>query len=296
MNLIAASASIAELSGEHSESLRPKLGAIVRQMVDTGESVWMIEVDSEGRLMLSPATVQTVTGSASPASWRYTLTRPGPSETMAVELPAEAVVAFRLNPDTRTPWRGRAALEASNSTGALLSGLEKQLELESRVKPTRIVTAGGHKGQAKDIEESVKRGGIVTLIQAIASRDDPSGVKAGSIRNESTAAVVSLHEQLSNQICACLGVPPELLTGASEAGGRESFRRFAASTIAPLLTLVKMEWELKIGPLNFELHDLRAGDISARARAVGSRSVAFKNFVSGGVSVDRALVLAGLNE
>ena len=26
----------------------------------------MIEVDSEGRLMLSPATVQTVTGSASP--------------------------------------------------------------------------------------------------------------------------------------------------------------------------------------------------------------------------------------
>ena len=296
LNLISAAASIAELSGTHSESLRPKLGAIVRGMVDTGESTWMLEVDGEGRLMLSPATVQTVTGSATPATWRYSLTRPGPSETIAVERPAEAVLAFRLNPATRTPWRGRAALEASNSTGALLSAVESQMAREAKVKPARLITAGGVAGQASDVEKSVQRGGIVTLIQAIASREDPGGVRAGTIKNESTAAIVSLHENLSNQICACLGVPPDLLTGASEAGGRESFRRFAASTIAPLLTLIQVEWQAKIGPLTFELDALRAGDISARARAIGSRASAFKNLQAGDVEVERALSLSGLSE
>ena len=104
------------------------------------------------------------------------------------------------------------------------------------------------------------------------------------IRNESTAAVVELHKTLSAQIASALGVPPDLLgSTASDGATRESFRRFAASTCRALIEVLQTAWALKIGPLEIALDTLRAGDIAARARAVGSRSTAFKNLVAGGV-------------
>ena len=79
VNLIASSVSIAELTGQHSEALQPHLGAIARSLVVHGESLWIIDVDGGGRLMLLPATLQNVVGLASPGTWGYALTQPGPS-------------------------------------------------------------------------------------------------------------------------------------------------------------------------------------------------------------------------
>ena len=207
------------------------------------------------------------------------------------------MLAFRVNAEPGTPWRGVGALEASNSTGRLLAELEAQLTLESKVPPTRIITGGGVKRQAGDIEASVKRGGIVTLIQGqISGRDDPSGVRAGAIKNETTAAVVDLHEQLERAVCAALGVPGGLvLSGGDGAAAREDFRRFAAATVAPILGVVKTEWEAKVAPLKFNLDGLRASDETARARATGSRAGAVQKLVLSGVPLDEALQLAGVD-
>ena len=165
------------------------------------------------------------------------------------------------------------------------------------MKPTRMLSIGRSDTQRLVVEGALEEGGIVAVSGAAAGDKSPAGaLEAGKIRSEITVPQVNLYEGLASQICACLGVPPDLLTGASEAGARESFRRFAASTIRPLLTLIQTEWQEKIGPLAFELDDLRAGDIAARGRVLSQRATAVKNLVGAGVEVERALRLVGLEE
>ena len=297
VNLIAASASIAELEGQHSAALQKCLGTIARALVDQGESTWLIEVDAGGRLMLLPATVATVTGSASPESWNYSLTQPGPSTNVQVYRPGAAVLHFRANVNQKIPWRGRAALEASNTTGSLLAALEAQFGSESRMKPTRMMSIGANDTQRLVAEGALEAGGLVAVSGAKAGDKSPAGpLEAGVIRNETTKPSVDLHREISTAICSCLGCPPDLILGGTEAGSRESFRRFAASTITTLLTLIKREWQEKIGPLNFELSDLKAGDLAVRGRVLSQRATAFKNLVAAGVEVERALRLAELGE
>ena len=82
-------------------------------------------------------------------------------------------------------------------------------------------------------------------------RDDPSGVRAGAIRNETTQASVNLYTELERAVCAACGVPYGLIfSGGDGAAARENFRFFAASTIAPILEVLKTEWAAKVGPLN----------------------------------------------
>ena len=259
LNLIDDAAAAAELTGDHTEILQSRLGGIARSLVDRGSSAW--------------------------------------SETTTVAREQAGVLNFRARPETRAPWRGRPALESSSTTGAVLAQLEDQMEREARVLPTRIITGGGVVEQAGDIEKSVARGGIVTLVQGqVIGRDDPSGVRAGAIKNESTQAVVSLHEDLTRLVCGALGVPSNLVLGDGDgAAARESFRRFAATTINSTLANIQREWESKIGPLSYSLDGLRASDETARARAVGSRANAVSRLVTSGVPLDQALALAGVD-
>lgn len=298
LNLISASASVSALSGAHAAALRPHMGGIARGLVDHGESTFSIEVSSTGQLTLIPVKIVDVLGAALPETWLYSVTRSGPSENRAVVLPAESILAFKVNASASRAWRGIGALQAaSGGTADLLAELENQMTTESRMEPARLISAGVSKEQRTGVSESVSKGGIVVISGGRAGGRDAAGaLSSGVIKGEVTAASVTLHEQLSSLVSSTLGVPPDLLMPGSEAGSRESFRRFAATTISALVEAIKIEWELKIGELDISMDRLRAGDISARARAVGSRSNAFKNLVAGGVPVARALQLAGLEE
>ena len=237
-----------------------------------------------------------MSGGADPSDWSYLLTRQGPSESTSIRRHAGAVLAFVSHSLPKTPWRGRGRLEASG-TGVLLANLESQLALEAKVSPARVIAVGTVVEQSRDVSELISEGGVVGIIQATGTREDPSGVKAGVVRNETSAAAVALHESLSAQIASALGVPADLIgSSASEAGGRESFRRFAASTINALLEIIRIEFQAKIGALDISMDALRAGDIAARSRAVGSRSVAVKNLVAAGLDIERALSLSGLDD
>ena len=172
--------------------------------------------------------------------------------------------------------------------------LKKQLSAESRFTPARLVSGTMVKDQRDSVASVIKAGGIVTISGGKGSGEATKALEVGALGGEFTAAGVQLHEQLSGLISAVLGVPADLLAGGSEAGSRESFRRFAATTISALLEAIRLEWNLKIGELDISMDRLRASDIAARSRATGSRAVAFKNFVSGGVDIERALQLAGL--
>ena len=296
LTLIGHSTGVATLTGQHSGALQEHLSTIARSMIDIGESTWLIELDSDGELRLVPVTVVDVRGSHDPRSWLYTLQAQGPTETVTLQRPGESVLSFRLRVDPRTPWRGRPAITATG-TGQLLCQLEAQMIDEAKVSPARVVAGGAVAGQASDISDLISAGGIVGITQAIASREDPSGIKAGVIRNEVTAPSVSLHTKLATMICGAMGVPADLVLGSSsESGSRESFRRLASTTIQNILTTISREWELKLGTaLEWDLDRLRSSDEVSRARATGSRANAVQRLVQSGVDLPQALALAGID-
>ena len=296
LTLIGSSAGVATLTGQHSGSLQGHLSTIARSMVDTGQSDWLINVDSTGRVVLLPVVAAAVVGGPDPRTWSYTLTMPGPTETVTLQRRGESILSFRLRVNSKTPWRGRPALD-STGTGQLLCQLESQMRDEAKVTPARLITGGQVAGQSSDISDTVKEGGIVTLIQALASREDPAGIRAGTIKNEVSASSVALHEQLERAICGALGVPADLvLGGSSESGARESFRRLASTTINNILTTISREWQDTLGTsLEFNLDLLRSADEVSRSRALGSRANAVQRLVQSGVELPQALAIAGID-
>ena len=171
------------------------------------------------------------------------------------------------------------------------------MALEARVKPSRVISGGGVAEQARDISALVGEGGVVGIIQAVATRDDPSGIRAGVVRNEVSAPSVSLHEQLERAICGALGVPADLVLGSSsESGSRESFRRLASTTINNILTTIQREWVGKMGTaLEWNLDRLRSSDDVSRARAVGSRANAVSRLVDSGLPLAQAMAVVGID-
>ncbi len=295
LTLIGHSTGVATLTGQHAEVLQPHLSTIARSMVDTGQSDWLINVGSAGEVVLLPVTASAVVGGPDPRSWVYTLTMPGPSQTVTLQRSGESLLSFRLRVDSRSPWRGRPAIDSSG-TGELLCQLEGQLKDEARVTPARVIAGGIVGEQSQEISEIVGAGGVVGLSQAVGSRDDPSGIKAGIVRNESTSATVTLHEQLERAICGAMGCPYDLvLGGSSESGSRESFRRLASTTINNILVTVAREWESKMGTdITFDLDRLRSSDEVSRARAVGSRAQAVSRLVDSGMALPQALAVVGI--
>ena len=180
----------------------------------------------------------------------------------------------------------------------LLSFLSLACNMIPVRRPSRVrMSPYCPEGIISDISDLIGAGGVVGITQAIASREDPSGIKAGVIKNETTASSVSLHEKLSTLICGALGVPSDLVLGSSsESGSRESFRRFASTTINNILTTVAREWQGKLGTaLEFNLDSLRSADEVSRARAVGSRASAVQRLVQSDVPLDQALAIAGID-
>ena len=295
LTLIGHSAGVASLSGLHSDALQGHLSTVAREMVDTGQSDWLISIGPAGEVVLLPVTASAVVGGPDPRSWLYTLTMPGPSQTVTLQRPGESILSFRLRVDSRTPWAGKPALSAAG-TGELLCQLEAQMREEAKVAPARIIAGGVVAPQAKDISGLVAAGGIVTLIQPPGTREDPGGVRAGTIKNEATSATVTLHEKLSTLICGAMGVPADLVMGSSsESGSRESMRRLGSTTVQNILTTVVREWTSKMGTdLQFDLDQLRSSDEVSRARAIGSRANAVSRLVDSGMPLNQALSVVGI--
>ena len=297
LELIANSAGVASLTGLHSGSLQEHLSTIAREMVDVGESTWLINVGSTGGMILVPATATAVVGDVDPRNWIYQLTMSGPTQTTTVQRPAESILSFRLRVDSRrAAWKGRPAIDGTG-TGQLLCQLESQMLDEAKVAPARVIAVGQADEQSTDVSELVGAGGVVGITQSLASREEPSGVRAGIVRNEVTAPSVSLHTNLSTAICGAMGVPADLVLGSSsESGARESMRRFGSTTINNILTVIVAEWVAKMGTaMEFDLDRLRSSDEVSRARAVGSRANAVSRLVDSGLPLDRAMSVVGFD-
>ena len=295
LHLIESASSSAELEGEHSASLSVRLGAIVKGMVDRGSASYELVIGAGGRLELLPVEIVDVFGGVAEETWSYKIERPGPRSTETTIRPQESVLNFRLRPSARSPWKGSPALPGGNTTAALFNKMEAQLISEAAMKPARVLGAGFSKEQREQVSRGLEAAGIVVFPLG-RTGSDTRAVHAGSIGGEFTPAGVELFGQVGAMICTVLGCPPDLIQGGgSDTSSKESFRRFALSTIGPLLQIVMTEWTRLVGPMEFDLDRLRAADAVSISRAIGSKAKAVQALVQSGMALPEALSVVGID-
>ena len=94
-------------------------------------------------------------------------------------------------------------------------------------------------------------------------------------------------ELSSREIWAAVGFNSSLFGGSQAAAVRESWRLALFGVLSPLGRLVETELRAKLGDVTLDWSELRASDLSGRARA-------FQSMVGGGMPVADAVAIAGL--
>ena len=94
-------------------------------------------------------------------------------------------------------------------------------------------------------------------------------------------------ELSSREVWAACGFNSSLFGGIQAAAVRESWRLALFGVLSPLGRLVQAELRAKLGDVTLDWSELRASDLSGRARA-------FQSMVGAGMDVSKAAGLAGL--
>ena len=101
-------------------------------------------------------------------------------------------------------------------------------------------------------------------------------------------ALVKLHERAFDEIVGACGLMGLFSPRTDGTGRREAYRQSLHSVVAPLGRLVAAELTRKLEtPIRLDWQELRAGDISGRARA-------FQSLVGGGMAMQDAAAASGV--
>ena len=285
------------------EVLTPSiLHTMGRQLIFYGESAWLIEV-GDGAIELLPVKISSVSGSASPRTWRYQVEQAIPStegtSTLNRSITADQLIHLRIN--SNPPWKGRSPLASSTLTATLASALEAALgdeasTIHGQIVPTPTVGKDPTLDDAK--ADIAKMRGDLAFVQSMAGgsglgpasapRGDWQVVRLGA---DFPMANVALRSQVQTALISASGIPPDLIEGSSSGAtaSRESLRRWLRTVLIPLATIVANEISSKLDYPEFTLNmsELKAGDVSSPARA-------YKALVDSGMDEDKALIASGL--
>ena len=271
-----------EPAGARTAALTPALlGDVARRLVAQGEAVLVVEVDG-GAVSLVPAVWWTVTGGPR-RPWRYQVTTSGPSTTETMNVSGEGVAHVAWAWDARMPWRGRSPLALAGESGRLAKALERALadETGGPVGSVIPVPADASDAATEDDDplaplkaEIAGLRGRVGLVEttaagygegrAAAPAQDWQPKRIGAAPPDS---LVGLREQVESTVLGACGVPADLVRPGP--GGRESYRRWVAGSVAPLARLVADEFgrALDVPGLRLRFDALGAADVTGRARA-----------------------------
>ena len=271
-----------EPAGARMAALTPALlGDVARRLVAQGEAVLVVEVDG-GAVSLLPAVWWTVTGGAR-RPWRYQVTTSGPSTTETVNVSGESVAHVAWAWDARMPWRGRSPLWLAGESGKLAKALERSLADESGGPVGSVIPVPADASDPatedddplaplkREIAELRGRVGLVETTaagygegRAAAPAQDWQPKRIGANPPDSLPV---LREAVESTILGACGVPADLVRPGP--GGRESYRRWVAGSVAPLARVVADEFgrALDVPDLRFRFDALGAADVTGRARA-----------------------------
>ena len=271
------------------------LGMIGRTLIRKGELVMLISTEG-GRLRLLPGASHDVGGGGDPDTWTYRVTVGGPEKTNTYEkVAAASVLHFRYSQDPETPWRGAGPLQVARLAGRLSAETTAALADEASgprgsfmpiPKDGDDPTIGHLRADAKNAKGSM-------LFTESGDWDASGGGRyAGWTQRrfgaDPPAGLIELMKRASMEVFAACGISASLFDDSDGTSKREGYRQALHSVIAPLGRAVAYELSSKLDdPVVLDWLELRAGDISGRARA-------FQSMVGGGMDIAKAAALSGL--
>ena len=276
------------------------LSLIGRALIRSGEIVMVVDVDPEGAVRLHPASHWDVHGGVDPETWRYRVNMPAPSSTVTRMVDSAGVVHVRFETDPEAPWRGIGPIQSAALAGRLSAETAAALADEASGPRGSLLPlpVDGADPTITALKADIRQlAGQVAMVESTrtmhpgAAQNAPAGDwQPRRIGANPPAAEVNLHSTATSEVLAACGVPVSLFVDSDGTGQRESFRRFAFSTIAPLGAIVAGELSVKLeADVSLSFDRLFAADLSGRARA-------FQSLVGGGMDPGKAAGLAGLME
>ncbi len=272
-----------------------------RDLVRSGDSMHVIDVDRAGRVSLLPCSSWHFEGDAHPRTWTVRATYYGPSTSTTRHLPFAGVVFVRWGSTPGQPYVGTGPLSWAHTTARLQSETERSLADEAGGPLAQLLPVpqdGGNDSQddplgelKADVRTARGRALLVETVAAgwgegrtsapqrdwVASRLGPNPPESmATIRHDAFAAVL-----------AATGTPPSLFVDADGTAQREAVRRWHLGTVLPLARILEAELTAKLEAtvrLAFDAYPL---DLAGRAQA-------FQKLVAGGVDVSEALATSGL--
>ena len=290
-------------------AITPSVLAIIgRQLCRVGECVFVQKM-VDGMLVLVPAGTWDVRGNWDETTWTYRADIFGASEHETELLPSTAVVHPRYSVDPAVPWVGLAPLRWARLTGQFAANVEARLGEEAGAPVGHLLpvpSPGAAEGDGDDLVDPMaelradlkKLRGTVALVETTASGFSEG--RAGAPQSDwvsrrmgadPPAGVVETYGLSAKAVMTACGVPVSLMTDADGTSQREAWRRFAMGSLEPTARMVAEELGRKLDTpdLAFNFDSLWAHDLAGRASAV-------KGLVAGGMNLDAALEIAGLDD
>ena len=272
------------------------LAMIGRELIRHGEILYLIDL-TDGVLDLLPVQTYEIDGGHRRDSWVYKVTIVGPDQTTTYEtVRSDGIIHLTYATEPGRPWKGISPLTAAHLSGRLSAETIAALGDESSGPRGQFVPipVDGADASVNALKKDIRTAGGAALVVESGDWDNTGSGRDDSFNQRRfganpPSALVQLADLASREIYAACGVPAVLFAaGGQAAATRESYRQFLHSTVAPLGKLVAAELALKLdNPVTFGWGELRAADISGRARA-------FQSMVVAGMDLAKAAQLSGL--
>jgi len=279
------------------------LAQVGRDLIRSGRSMHVIDVDGMGRVSLLPCSSWHFEGGAHPRTWTVRATWYGPSTSTTKHLPYSGVVFVRWGSTPGQPYTGTGPLSWAHTTARLQSETERSLADEAGGPVAQLLAVpqdGGDDGEddpLKVLKADLRTArGKALLVETVAAawgegrgaaphRDWVSS-RLGPVPPESMATI---RKDAFEAVLAATGTPPSLFLDSDGTAQREAVRRWHLGTVLPLARILEAELSAKLEGECRLVFDSYALDMVSRASVVDK-------LVRAGVPTATAMMAVGLDD
>ena len=279
------------------------LAQVGRDLIRSGQSMHVIDVDRMGHVSLLPCSSWHFEGGAHPSSWMVRATYYGPSTSTTKHLNYAGVVFVKWGSTPGQPYTGTGPLSWAHTTARLQSETERSLADEAGGPVAQLLAIpqdgeGETEGSLHLLKCDLRTArGKALLVETVAAgwgegrgaapQQDWKSNRLGPMPPES---MVRIREDAFAAVLAATGTPPGLFeSGADGTAQREALRRWHLNTVLPHARLLQDELAAKLEgdvKLTFDSYPI---DMLSRASVVDK-------LVRAGVPTATALAAVGLED
>ena len=279
------------------------LGQVGRSLIREGASLSVITMNATGVELIPAAfwNFDNVQAGESEASWMARVTTYGPSTSQTRLLGRERLIFARWGTSPGTRYRGQGPTSWAHLTARLQGEAERSLADEAGGPIAQLIPIpmDGGDGEDGDFLAAMKqqianaRGKALTVETTASGWDEgkaaapQSDWKQQRLGPQPPDGMVNVSKDAFNRMIAACGCSPALFDDSDGTSKREALRQWHLGTVLPLARMLETELAARLDvpvKLKFDLYNV---DLAGRAQA-------FQKLVAGGVSVNEALVTAGL--